>query len=921
MLLAGLRKCSIDMFTHLQSSLLLWMVVFSTSFLQAQQLLRQTMSLQLEKTTVEEALETLTENYQVRFFYATTDLPAQKRDFGYQEVLLSTILEEVFTATELAYFVCRGEAVAIFPKDKIDKLSAYRDQFYQALEGQLTEGTSPENIITIGADQPAEEGATPKIIGRLADAITGEPIIGATVYWPELEDGTVSDSRGVWEMNIPPGDVYELQIQYIGYGNFSRQFKIVGDGFLDIKLRQEATDLATVIVLAEANDENVSNVQAGLSTFSVRSIEDLPSLLGEADVVRSLLATAGVNSIGEGSVGFNVRGGAVDQNLILQGGSILFNASHALGFYATINPEIIKDVALYKSILPSEYGGRLSSVLQVDLRRGRKEGLRVAGGLGPVTGKLSVEGPFSEGRGTYLLGVRAGYADWLLRQVNVLEISRSEANFFDGNLLLHYDLTDKDQLRLSLYRATDDFVYNQEFGFNYQTSSAEANYRRKIRKDLSSEFSLVANRLRSARTDLSGPGSGMLQTGITYYKLKEVIRHEEEDWSWTAGVETILYRVPGQEQAALGATSTLPDVQLENEKGWESALFGEINWQPWEQFTIKAGLRLNDYQYLGGRTLLAYAEEGVYNLSSVVDTLEYSSGETITSYLTVEPRLSLLYQFSSVQSVRAGYSRTSQFVNQVFNTDTPTPQSQYQLSTPYIKPFLAHNFSLGIFRNFQNNRWEGAVEGFYRAIDQLWDYRDFAILNLNSHLETDLLEGQGRAYGVEASVKGRSLRFDGQASYTWSRTERQVTGINQNNWYPSNFDQPHNLNLSLKYRIDERQSLNVNFIFASGRPTTAPIVSYTNGNAVVVPIYSERNQLRIPDYHRLDLSYSIGMNRKKEKGFKTSWDFTLYNVYARKNPFSVFYTQKINQRRDFVANRLAILGTIFPAVSFNFEFL
>lgn len=905
----------------LQSILALGLLLFVLVDGQAQQLLRQEVSIELKAATVEEVLFRLAQEYQIRFHYSTLDLPAQRHDFSYQQTPLANALEELLAPYQLSFFVYRDQSIVVLDKEKITALSAYRKQFYQALDGQLQKGTSPQDIITIGADQPSEDGSLAKIIGRLADANTGEPIIGATIFWPELQNGTVSDSRGLWEMDIPPGSPYELQIQYIGYGNFSRQFKITGGGFLDIKLLSEATDLATIIVLAEAQDDNVSSTQAGLSTFSVRSIKDLPTLLGEADVVRSVLTTAGVNSIGEGSSGFNVRGGAVDQNLILQGGSILFNASHALGFYSTINPEIIQEVALYKSILPAEYGGRLSSVLQVDLRRGNPNGFRLAGGLGPVTAKLSAEGPFAEGKGTYLVGLRGASANWILRQINDVAISKSEAAFFDGNLLLHYDLTEKDQLRLSLYRAGDDFSYNQEFGFNYQTASAEINYTRKIREELSSELSLVANRLRSTRTDLAGPGSGALLTGITYYKLKEVIRHQEEEWSWTAGIETILYLVPGQEQTPQGPTSTLPSLKLENEKGWESALFGEINWQPWEQFSVKAGLRVNDYQYLGGRTLLDYGPDGNYDLSNVVDTLQYASGETIESYFTIEPRLSLRYQLSPEQSVRGGYSRTSQFVNQVFNTDTPTPQSQFQLSTPYIKPFLAHNFSLGYFRNFRKNRWETSVEGFYRVIDQLWDYRDFAILNLNPHLETELLEGQGRAYGLEATIKGRSLRFDGQLSYTWSRTERQIAEINLARWYPSNFDQPHNLNLSFKYRIDGRQSLSANFTFASGRPTTAPIVSYTNGNTIVVPIYTERNQLRIPDYHRLDLSYSIGMNKNKEKGFKTSWDFTLYNVYGRKNPFSVFYTQRVNQRRDFVANRLAILGTVFPSVSFNFEFL
>ncbi|MEL7426965.1 MAG: TonB-dependent receptor [Bacteroidota bacterium] len=887
----------------------------------AQQLLQQPVRIQIENATPVDVLNFLEQEYAIPFLYNARDLPQQSQAYDLDNVALAKVLDQLMEGSELKYVSYRNRAIAILPKDKVAELDSYREQFYAALDGRIQQGRAPDEIITIGADSPGPAGSSANIVGRLVDATTGEPIIGATIYWSDLELGTATDSRGVWELDVPIGQ-HDLQIQYIGYGTFSRRFDILGDGFLDIKLRSEATDLETVIVLAEANDDNVSSIQAGLSTFSVRRIEELPALLGEADVVRSVLTSAGVTSIGEGSTGFNVRGGAVDQNLILQGGSVLFNASHALGFYSTINPEVVQDVSLYKSILPAEYGGRLASVLAVDLRRGNQEQLRIAGGLGPVTAKLSAEGPFAEGKGSFLLGVRAASADWVLRRVNVLEVSRSEAAFFDGNLLLHYDLTEKDQLSLSLYQSNDDFVYNQEFGFNFGNSSLEMGYTRQVREEVTSELSLVANQLRATRSELGGVGSGDLETGITYYKLKQLVRRQNDEWGWVGGVEAILYQVPGQQQTPTGATSTLPSLELEDERAFEGAIFGEVNWSPLDELSVQAGLRLNSYQYLGARTIQLYAEDGVYTLSSVVGTRTFAAGDVVESYQTLEPRFSARYQLGPEQSVRTGYSRTSQFVNQVFNTDTPTPQSQFQLSTSYIKPFLSHNFSLGYFRNFRNNRWETAVEGFYRAINQLWDYRDFAVLNLNPNLETELLEGQGRAYGVEASIKGRGLRFDGQLSYTYSRTEREVPGINRNEWYPSNFDQPHNVNFVFKYRIDERQSLNVNFTFASGRPTTAPIVSYSpNGGALTIPVYTQRNQLRIPDYHRLDISYNIAMNKKKERGFKTSWDFTIYNVYGRDNPFSVFYTQRVNQTRDFVANRLSVLGAIFPSVSFNFEWL
>ncbi|MEM1214035.1 MAG: TonB-dependent receptor [Bacteroidota bacterium] len=890
-------------------------------FLDAQDVLLRPVDVVGTDLTPAQALTAISEQQKIPIYFDAAALPFDRRTYTLQQVPLRQALTEILRGTSWRFYTYRANSVVITSEAQFNELEAYKNQFYDALNNRLQRGTDPNSVIVVGAEEPSPAGVTPTIVGRLADALTAEPIIGATVFWTDLSDGTVTDSRGIWEMKVPKGE-HQLLVQYIGYADFQRNFDIKGDGFLDMQLRQEATDLETVIVLAEANDLNVTETQAGVSNISVRRIEELPSLLGEADLVRAILTDAGVSSIGEGASGFNVRGGAVDQNLILQGESILLNPSHALGFYSAINPEVIREVSLYKTILPAEYGGRLSSVLAVDLREGSRETFRTRGGLSFVTAKLSVEGPINEGDGSFLIGWRGNYSDWVLREVNVPEVRNSSANFYDLNLLFDYDLSKNDQLSVAAYAAQDAFIYNNDFGFNYGTQSIEGNWLRTINKDWQSDLSLVYNRYRSDREELGGVDNGTLRTGLTYTKLKGKLNGTiSKELSTQVGLEAILYEVPGQEQLPLGETSTLPTIQLEDERGREFGLFGEADWSPTEALSFRLGLRLNAYQYLGERTLRAYDDSGIYAVENVTDTLNFRAGEAIQNYFTFEPRLSVRYQLSDEQSVRGGYSRTSQFINQIFNTDTPTPQSQYQLSTPYVKPFLAHNFSLGYFRNFKRNRWQTSVEGFYRAIDQLWDYRDFAVLNLNPYIETELLEGQGRAYGAELSVKGRTTHLDAQVTYTWSRTERQIAGINRAAWFPANFDQTHNLNVLLKYRIDGKQSLTANFVFLTGRPTTAPIAAYnTNGGALSIPVYTNRNALRIPNTHRLDLSYKIGKSRNTEKRFKGSWEITVYNVYGRRNPFSVFYNQNFRTTRDFVANRLSVLGSIVPAISYNFEF-
>ncbi|MDX1666130.1 MAG: TonB-dependent receptor, partial [Saprospiraceae bacterium] len=359
--------------------------------------------------------------------------------------------------------------------------------------------------------------------------------------------------------------------------------------------------------------------------------------------------------------------------------------------------------------------------------------------------------------------------------------------------------------------------------------------------------------------------------------------------------------------------------QVPQEKGLESAAFFNAEWSVSPAFQFSAGLRFNLYNYFGPQTEFVYASGAPFNRLDIVDTLRFDKGEVIETYNSLEPRLSMRYRLNPESSVKAGYSRTSQFINQIFNTDTPTPISRWQLSTLYIEPQRAHNFSLGYFRNFENNLWETSAEVYYRVMDEMFDFKDFAELNVNEHLETELLRGEGRAYGLELSVKKKEGTFNGWVSYTYSRAERQIPGINQGDWYPSNFDKPHDASLILNYQPNQRNTITLSFNFSSGRPTTPPIGNYQDPSGLIVPVYSDRNQVRIPDYHRLDLAYTLGQGYNRTKKFKTSWTISIYNVYSRENAFSVFFTQ--GPFRLVQANQLSILGSAFPSLTFNLELI
>ena len=862
----------------------------------------------------------LERQYHLWFYYAPRSLPEQAIDARITDTPLPDALRRLLQNTGLDFFFYRHYAVAIAPENLIR--TGYSPEYYTALRaaGQQQDtvaGTPSEGaVIRIGGIDRISPSGKARIKGLVTDAQTGEPVIRALVFWSGVKGkNTATDDQGRFESILPVGE-HPLRVQQVGFSPFETVVHLLADGDIAVRLNTESTNLAEVLIKAEAPDANVSSARVGVNQLDPKTIKRLPTLLGEADVVRSLLLSTGVTSVGEGAAGINVRGGEADQNLMLQDEAVLYNATHALGFFSTYNTDLVDKVELYKSILPAQYGGRLASVVDVQMRDGSFEKWKIKGGVGPVSGRLSVEGPLQQNKSSIIAGVRASYTDGVLKLAKRIELKRSSASFYDASLRYTHRLDAKNTLILSGYLAEDQFSYNREFGFDYRTVSGQVTYKHSFFENFYSRLSLVASDYSSVQTDFQGADGGRIRNGISYYKIRELLtRHLSKSLKLDAGIESVLYKVRTGEQEPVGPLSVITAKSLETEQGLESALFGNGEWTLSPRLTLIGGLRLNHYRFLGPKTVYGYSP--AVAPGNVSDTLRYGAGKTIAHYTSLEPRISGRYRLNAYSSLKAGYSRTSQFINQIFNTDTPTPTSQYQLSTGYIKPFLSHNFSAGYFRNTRDNAWETSAELFYRVIDRLWDYRDFANLALNEKLETEIRNGTGRAYGFECSVKTSRKPVNGQLGYTFSRTERQIEGINKGNWYPSNFDKPHIVNLVVNYQPSQRHNLTFNFTYSTGRPTTAPLTSYRLQNNLIVPVYSPRNQLRIPDYHRLDVSYTIGMGYNKRKTLKTSWNFSVYNVYARRNAFSVFFIQDPYQKT--VANRLSILGTVFPAITLNIE--
>lgn len=853
--------------------------------------------------------------FNVDIYYKDQNELQKPVSISFSDKTLQEVLEELLSTTTLTYIDYRDYAYVVVPRTFMDK--TFGTEFYEALESSLAGDPTEEDRIVVGSIDQLDQSATVTLTGQVLDAQTEEPVIGATVMAEDANIGTTTDLGGNFQLDNLPAGKQNIRIAFIGYTDNVLKTDLRSSGALDAILDKEQVLLDEVTIRGRAADASVEQVQIGVATMDVKEIKKLPTFLGEVDVIKSFLLQPGVSTVGEGAAGFNVRGGNVDQNLILQDEAILFNSSHALGFFSTFNSDLIRKVDLYKGNIPAEFGGRLVSVMDVEMREGDFEQFRAKAGIGPISSKIALEGPIIKDKVSLMTGFRSSYTDWLLQRLNNPELERSSAFFLDGNVQLTAKPSDAHTFVLSGYYSEDDFGYNQEFGFDYSTRIASLKHRWLLNDKMINQLSLVAGGYNSSQIDFDGIDGARIENNIEYLKAKNNIKIIPSDgFEINAGVSAIQYYVDPGIRFPEGDQSVIPFVAIDQEKGRESAAFGDLTLDLTDAIQINGGLRFSYFQFLGPHEEWQYANPEAPTNAGRENTILKDG--TLATYSNLEPRASMRLKLGETASVKLGYSRTAQYINQIFNTDSPTPSSQWQLSTRYIKPQLSHNVSIGAFKNFNDNKWETSFEVYARRIDQLFDYIDFATILVNDHLETDLLPGIGRAYGAELSIKKNTGIITGWLAYTLSRAERQVEGINGGSWYLSNFDKTHDASLILNYNPNRRNTFTMNVTYNTGRPITAPLGSIITPNNIEIPIYSQRNSTRIPDYYRVDVSYTLGQSYNKEKNFRMSWTLSVYNVLGRKNPYNIFFTRAAFSQVQ--ANRLAIIGAAFPSLTVNFEF-
>ncbi|WP_157494002.1 TonB-dependent receptor [Fulvivirga imtechensis] len=762
-------------------------------------------------------------------------------------------------------------------------------------------------------------GEPVELSGHVRDGETGEILMGVQVATNDRKNGVISDLRGYYAFMLPTGK-HIINVEYLGYESKELLFDLRSSGTVNLELFKKTVQLKEVTISATADDNNVKGIEAGKEVFSVESIKALPTFLGEVDPVKTITSLPGVSAVGEGTAGFNVRGGEAGQNLLMQDGVLLFSTSHLFGLVSTFNPDMVRDVLLYKGGGPANYGGRVSSVLNVNLRNGNDSKYKVHGGLGLISSRIILEGPIIKNRTSFIAGGRVSYVNWLLRKVNNSDLNQSSAAFHDVNVKVNHVINKSNIINVSAYSTTDQFKFASDTVYNWKSNGAAINWNHIYNKKLLSTFQFSGSKYFNDVFIEEGINQFEYSSSISTLNAKLDFNYEYSvNNRIDFGLHSLVYLFePGKLTPGQSNLNTEPE-NLDSERSVESAVYvsNELSLTP--SLSLVYGGRYSMYTLYGGTTY-TYNDDAPKSVDSIVDTLKYGNSESVQTYDGIEPRLSLRFLINSKNSLKLSYYRTIQYVHLLSNTTAISPLDFWKSSGLNIRPATGDQVTIGYFRNMLDNTFEVSLEGYYKEVENVVDYKDGTTILLNDKLEADLLQGFGRSYGIEFLLRKNKGLLTGWFAYTYSRSERlfksseyKENEINRGNYFPANYDTPHNLSLVLNYKISRRFGISGNFTYSTGRPITVPVSKFNYEGIPAVLNFSERNQFRIPDYHRLDLSITLKSGFKKQKSIDGEWVFSVYNIYGRKNPYSVFFTQR------GTAYKLSVLGSVFPSLTYNFK--
>lgn len=766
------------------------------------------------------------------------------------------------------------------------------------------------------------------VYGTIRDKETGETLIGATIAIKEKNIGCISNNYGFYSISLPAGK-HVLIYSFLGYKPINKEIVLNKNINIDIELITDVTNISEVVINSHRKNSNISSVKMSMHEISLKQIKSIPTVTGESDILKSLQLLPGVNTSNEGTTNLSIRGGSFDQNLILLDGAPVFNPSHALSFFSVFNTDAIKNVKIYTGAFPAKYGGRLSSVVDIRMKEGNNKKFSLSGGVGIIASRLTVEGPLINNKVSYIISGRYSYAGETVNLIGGLtdEINmpiirdfydKNEINFYDINAKINYKLSEKDHLYLSTYKGKDHFFYfdidnNSSMDWGNTTTTARWNhiYNSKIFSNTTFIFSnydysyILKDDARHFKWSSNIMQSG-LKTDYDYYA------NSKHNIKFGMSLNYKKFS-PGQIEPR-DTMSITKEFSLENKKSIDASLYFEDEYKFSDKLSVDLGLRYTDFINIGSGTVYSYSE----NMNNVTDTTIYGNGEIIKFYHGFEPRLSARYIINNKSSVKASYSKCKQYFHLIGNSSVGLPSDVWLPADKYIKPQRSNQYTIGYFRNYYQNMFESSIEIYYKKMQNMIDYKDNADLFLNPQIETQVLTGIGNAYGIECLIKKNTGKLTGLISYTLSKNIKQIDGINNNKPYSTRYDKRHNLSATFSYNLNEQWSFSTAFRYISGGYITIPIGSfYYYGSSFCY--YSKRNQYKLPAYHRLDASISYKNKKNKTRKWKSEWVFSVYNVYARKNLFSLYVKQDQGDLETIQAYKMYLFSTV-PTITYNFKF-
>ncbi|GAA4765576.1 MULTISPECIES: TonB-dependent receptor [Flavobacterium] len=849
---------------------------------------------------------------------------------------IDQILNQIFEDSDINFFIDSNRIIltqkilihdkladSFYKKENNDKQLSSKPSpvFYQEYNSSKTQ---LDSISLIGKESKDNysKGSNFKLTGTIKNKKSNEFIPDVNISIKKLGINTISDDQGNFELNLPPG-IHTVSFSIQGFKSNTKKIIVYNNGKLNINLTESATLLSEVVIKGK-NKQKLRTAITGVTTIEAEGVKTVPLVFGERDVLKIATTTPGIKTAGEGSAGYNVRGGKEDQNLFILDKGTIYNPSHFFGLFSALNPYIVKKVDIYKGSIPTEFGGRLSSVFDISSKNGNVEKLSGEGGIGPVTSNLAVSIPVIKNKASLLIGGRGTYSGWILKSLDEEKLKNSKASFYDFSTRYSHKINDNNSIESTIYYSNDKFNITADSLFSYNNRLVTLNWKHKFNDKNASEITLTNSKY-NFTINYSGIPQNSFKFGYTNNETQfqiKLIKTLNEKNRLSYGIQSKIYKIePGY---IFGNTenSNIQSKNINTEKGLESALYISDNYKISDKLLFDIGVRYSIYNALGPSIQKSYAQDQPRGQGTQTGETTYKNNEFFKTYHGFEPRLALRYSINSSLSIKGSYDKTFQYIHLLSTNTTQSPTDTWKLSNNNIKPQSGEQFSVGIFKNLDPNNIEISTEFYYKKSKNILDYKVGANLVMNEYLETELLQGNGKSYGAELLIKKKEGRLNGWLSYTYSRSFIKLDGqfdeekVNNGKFFPTNFDKPHDLNLILNYKLTMRYSFSGNFTYQTGRPVTYPVGKYTyNGNEY--PVYSDRNAFRIPDYYRLDLGINIEGNHKIKKLAHSFWNISVYNVLGRNNPYSVYFVTKNGEIKGY---KTTIFNVPVPTVTYNFKF-